>query len=498
MSVVRRLTLIFTLLIVFLLVAVPQSAPAQEQPPINQMRAFWADTYHDGFRNHPQVDALVETVARAGGNTIIMQVRRHGDAWYNQSFEPHAVEPSLAPAAEFDPLQYMLDKAHSMGIKVHAWIVLGPVCPASDPVTQQPTHVCVTHGPRIADPERWTTATFSGKQVSDLDFGHPSAVQYLERVVQNLLQNYPSLDGIHWDYVRYAGPEYGYNQVSIDRFNGAYNRPGGSRPDPYDPLWAQWRRDRVTEVVRRLYIRSKAINPQIQVSAATITWGGAGSETPESWPKSAAYGRVFQDWRAWLEEGILDFAVPMHYFAEGKPQQRDWYNSWLAWDHQHTGKRAIVPGMGAWLNNADEVMAQTQRALAPDATGQTLAGVAFYSYDQPLRGGGNAPRRAFADRLRNEIFAPPAVAPQWPWMTNPTTGMIQGIATIDGQVMPSAAIMLIRDGVWQSDLTAAVDGWYGAVELPPGNYTVIIRDPANSERTNVQQLLVVPGHVASA
>lgn len=467
--------------------------PARAQEPIDQLRAFWVDALNPGFYNHPQVDELVETTARAGANAIIVQVRRHGDAWYNNSFEPRAADPRLAPAGAFDPLAYLIEKAHARGIQVHAWLVISVTCRNADALRGHPQHVCTSHGPGVGDPERWTTATYRGEQVGDLDFGHPSAVSYLERVVQHLLGAYPQLDGLHWDYIRYGGQSYGYNRVSVERFNRAVGRPLDSRPEPADPAWSQWRRDRVTETVRRLYIRAKAIKPTIQISAATITWGGAGSGG--DWQNSAAYRQVFQDWPAWLEEGILDFAIPMHYFAEGSAQQRGWYDGWLAFDRNHTGRRAIAAGIGAWLNSADGNIAQVQRALAPDGLGRALAGVGFFSYAQPVAGASAAVRAAFADQLRAGVFSQPARVPAWPWVFAPTSGMIQGIAVVDGQVAPEAKIALVHNGQWLRDVYAAADGWYGAIELPPGQYTVVITRADG--RQSFAAIGVYPGLVAS-
>ncbi|EFO80141.1 hypothetical protein OSCT_2002 [Oscillochloris trichoides DG-6] len=466
----RRGILLILLLLGIIVGNLPSSTQAQE--PIQQMRAFWVDALHPGFYNHPQVDELVNNVVRANANTIIVQVRRHGDAWYNNSFEPRAALPQLAPAAEFDPLGYLIEKAHSMGIQVHAWVVVSVTCRPTDPLWGHPNHICTTHGPNAQGAERWTTATFNGTQVGDLDFGHPESISYMERVVQHLLQAYPSLDGLHWDYIRLSGMSYGYNQVSLERFNRTYGNPLDYRPDPGDALWSQWRRDRVTELVRRLYIRAKAINPRIQISAATITWGGLGSTG--DWAASSAYRQVFQDWPAWLEEGIIDFAVPMHYFEEGVPRSRAWYDGWLAFDHTHTGRRAIVPGIGAWLNTSVQNIGQVQRALSPNEQGHTLSGVAFYSYAVPFNGSNFNARRAFMDELRNGVFAQPARVPDWPWIVNPTGGHLQGIATVEEQVVPGAKISLIHNGVWLRDIYASADGWFGAVELPPGEYIIAI------------------------
>ena len=481
------------LLLALLLTPAAAATPARAQEPIQQMRAFWVDALNPGFYNHPQVDELVDNVVRAGANTIIVQVRRHGDAWYNNSFEPRAADPRLAPAEAFDPLGYLLAKAHSQGIQVHAWLVVSVACRPTDRLWGHPQHVCTAHGPGAQGAERWTTATFEGVQVGDLDFGHPSSISYMERVVQHLIGAYPALDGIHWDYIRFAGKSYGYNQVSLDRFNSANGRAPGSRPGPDDPAWGQWRRNGVTELARRLYIRAKALKPSIQVSAATITWGGLGSDG--NFAASAAYERVFQDWPAWLEEGILDFAVPMHYFEEGVPRSRGWYDSWLSFDRGRAGRRAIVAGVGAWLNTPEQNLGQVQRALAPDASGRALAGVAFFSYASPRSGANPQSRRAFMDQLRATVFAQPARAPAWPWIASPSGGHLQGIATVGGQVVPGAKISLIRDGVWLRDIFAAGDGWFGAVELPPGAYTVAITAPDG--RQEWRQGAVSPGLVTS-
>ncbi len=467
--------------------------PIQAQQPVEQMRAFWVDSQHPGYRNPAELDTLINDVVRANANTIIAQMRWRGDARYNQSIEPRAVDPKLATAETFDPLAALLEQAHARGIAVHAWVNVSVTCKDGHALQGHPQHVCTTHGPAVSDPERWTTATYQGAQVGDLDFGHPQAVAHMEAVVFHMLRHYPALDGVHFDYMRYGFTDYGYNRVSLDRFNRAYGHSADYRPQPEDPTWSQWRRDRMTELMRRLYIGSKAINPAIQVSVATITWGGSGTANRNDWTNSAAYARVFQDWRGWLDEGIIDFAVPMHYFEEHDPQERAWYDNWLAWDRQNAGRRAIVAGVGVFLNSPDNGIAQVQRALAADAEGRGVAGVAFFSYYVPSPNSTDAGRQAFMDRLKASVFAEPARVPVWPWIANPTSGHIQGIATIDGQIVPAARITLLQNASPVRDLTAASDGWYGAVDLPPGSYTVVIQ--AGDNRTAQHTTTVHAGTV---
>ena len=62
--------------------------------------------------------------------------------------------------------------------------------------------------------------------------------------------------------------------------------------------------------MRRVYLNALAIKPNLKISAALIAFGGIGS-TEASCESREAYWRVYQDWRAWTQEGILDIAIPM-------------------------------------------------------------------------------------------------------------------------------------------------------------------------------------------
>lgn len=476
--------------------AISTTAYAEEQAPMQQMRAFWVPLHEPGLLSPGEVDELVNNVVRANANTIIAQMRRHGDALYNNSLEPRVVRSGLAPADQFDPLAYLIARAHERGIRVHAWLVVSVVCRPGDALNGHPNHLCTAHGPGASGTERWTTETYGGEQVGDMDFGHPAAIIHFENVVQHLIRSYPDVDGVHLDFIRYGDVAYGYNQVSLDRFRRANGLPGNYRPAPKDPAWSQWRRDRVTELVRRVYIRAKAIKPQIEISVAAITWGGLGTYSANDWPNSAAYSTVFQDWRAWLEEGIIDFAAPMMYFEEGVERSRNWYDGWLNFARVNSGRRAVVPGTGAWLNSDAQGIAQIQRALTPDASGNSLPGVALYAYNQPLAGSSFERRRQFMDQLHQSVFAAPAEAPRWPWVYFSSKGHLQGIAAVDGNIVSDYRVSLVKDGQWVRDVPTAYDGWYGAVDLDPGWYTIIVKHPATGAEA-AYDVLIEPGKVTN-
>ena len=67
------------------------------------------------------IAALVRSAKRHGFNTLFVQVRGRGDAYYLGGPEPRAAELTRQPAA-FDPLAQVLETAHAEGLRVHAWV----------------------------------------------------------------------------------------------------------------------------------------------------------------------------------------------------------------------------------------------------------------------------------------------------------------------------------------------------------------------------------------
>ncbi|HEY2595522.1 MAG TPA: family 10 glycosylhydrolase, partial [Chloroflexota bacterium] len=184
------------------------------------------------------------------------------------------------------------------------------------------------------------------------------------------------------------------------------NRVPTTQPAPDDPDWIAWRRDQVTALVRRIYTETKAVKPGVAVTAAVVAWG-RGPVTDADWQKQPAYSAVLQDWRAWLQQGIVDYLLPMDYFRESS-EQATWFDTWTQWQVTFADRRGIVLGLGSYLNSGDDVLAQLARARA-----LRPMGVALYSYaalNADLADASTSDRLAFAEQLRS-IFTRPAPVP---------------------------------------------------------------------------------------
>jgi uncharacterized lipoprotein YddW (UPF0748 family) len=471
----KRKWFVWLSLFVWLLMAlVPE--PTRADAPPREFRAFWVDAFHDGFKTPAQVDKLIADVQKSHANAIIVQVRRRGDAYFSKALEPRTEDPALQPG--FDALAYLIDKAHQAKpqIEVHAWLATLPIWNSATP-PKSPQHVYNTHGPSAQGRDYWLMNRFDGVNRSGADYvldpGHPDALDYTVEQYLNVVRQY-DVDGIHLDLVRYMGPEWGYNPVSVERFQ----KQTGTTvlPDPQDEQWKAWRREQVTFLMRKVYLKAIAIRPDIKVSAAVIAWG-AGPTTPEEYRQSAPYAQVMQDWDEWLRNGWIDMAIPMNYDREHVPTQKLWFDQWIEWEKDHQYQRQIVIGPAAYLNSISGTLEQVKRAQTPSAEGHRAAGVSLYSY--AVTNKDNLPNDSLYTALSQPnpygepVFAAPAEIPDMPWKSRPTKGYLMGQLTdASGQPVDGAIVEIKGHGSNRYESKTDGSGFFGLSDLPPGNYLV--------------------------
>lgn len=182
-----------------------------------------------------------------------------------------------------------------------------------------------------------------------------------------LATNY-AVDGLHFDYIRYSerGSPYthnvwGYHPGAVARFNTLHGHTGTPAAD--DPDWLQFRRDQVTALVRKTWLSVRAARPEVCVSAACIAWGLAPVDaTAAAFESSSAHRQVLQDWRGWLEEGIVDLAVPMVYQHYGVSPGPQLFDDWGLRAREYQAGRSVAVGIGFWLNSIRDNLTQIRLA----------------------------------------------------------------------------------------------------------------------------------------
>jgi len=472
----------------------------------DEYRAYWVDTFRTPFATPADVKRIVDAAVDSNANALFVQVRRRGDAWYLDASEP------LAETLDgtFDPLRAMLDLAHSRGIQVHAFVIVGAVFrgdPAVDPVPRDPHHVFLQHfwdaktRKPFRGPRQWGTRTNKGRYLfsSDwyADLGHPQAAAYTADVLLHLVRAY-DIDGLHLDRVRYPESPHadvGYNETSVARFRTRYGR----LPRAKDPLWNDWRREQVTNFVRRVSLGAKAIRPSITISAALISWG-TGPGANGGFRNTDAYRVAFQDWEGWLREGIIDAGSPMLYKREHVPAEKKQFDDWLQFlvTTAHTNRRAALPGIGAYLNSIEGTLRQARRARAANADGiiffamgdtkpwsilanSTNDAVRHNPYAIPVAGiyTPKRPNEEFFLALRKStdgqtafertdlpLFAATLPAPR---QAEEANGAVMGYAEGDGTLVTVESLATHDRRTTRTD----GNGFFGMLGLAPGEYRVV-------------------------
>ena len=507
-----------------LALVLPLGGTSSARAATSEFRAFWVDAFGDGIYDEDQVDKLVAAAKAANVNALVVQIGRRGDCFCGRASMPRT-QAAIAPYP-YDPLDTVIAKAHAAGIQVHAWIITTAMWNSSVP-PRDPRHVFNLHGPMTTGYDNWLGVRYDGALREGtspsanwfFDPGHPAAAAYIAEMFLSVARNY-DIDGLNFDRVRYPDLQvqpwpndgaWGYNAVALGRFQAATGR--GDLPLPNDPAWQQWRRDQVTNIVRKVYVEAHALKPRLRISADTITYG-AGPQELGGWEQSRPYRETLQDWRAWLEEGILDTNIPMNYKREHRDDQRRWYEEWNEFAKDHQYGRSTTVGSALYLNTIANSVIQVRKALAPSASGRTGIGWVGYSYRTPDDQANAGLRTSDASRAEltraltqaseydaqlPPVFAEPAAVPGTPWTSAPTRGHVAGTVATDTGVPFDQIRVELRDpetdAVLASHLTDG-SGYFAFVDVLPGRYKVFVPDDPRATGKRVALTDVTAGAVS--
>ncbi|MCF7855137.1 MAG: family 10 glycosylhydrolase [Candidatus Pacebacteria bacterium] len=317
-----------------------------------EFRGVWCHRGY-GIKNWSWEQTL-QRLEDAGFNTVMPNMMDAVQAWYPSRILYSRWKESKAG----DPLDACLRAARGHNIDVHVWMMVLRFGDTADKGTMQRLENC-------------------GRTQVDV---HGNAAQYWlcpnspdnrRRVLQAVAEvahRYP-IDGLHLDYVRFAGANYCYCSHCRGRFEAMV----GHRIEPWPSAvrensqlarqWAMFRQQTITSLVRTINTVVDQVRPGIALSAAVFPDPNRAGEV------------VGQDWSSWAENDYVDFICPMNYtsnrhaFAQLLHKQTNRLEG--------TGTR-LYPGIGLRSEelNAVEVIEQI-KAVRAARTG----GFVVFEYD---------------------------------------------------------------------------------------------------------------------
>lgn len=289
-----------------------------------EIRGVWVSTvanidlnqWVDDQQYKNEIISILNRAQSLNMNTIFFQIRSMNDAMYPSELAPYSrfIKGAQGEGLDWDILRFTIDEAHKRGLELHAW--LNPYRIANMPAETTHAEMLATlHADNFAKKNphlvlKQTNAPSGGTATFILDPGRPEVRQYLSDVIEEVLTNYPDVDGIHFD-------DYFYVTTTEDAQTFInYN------PTNISTL-ADWRRNNVDMMIKNVHDIVEDFNitngkkVKFGVSPGGI-WANKSTHPDGSnstgWQ---SYVSLFADTRKWVKEEWLDYILPQLYWDFG-------------------------------------------------------------------------------------------------------------------------------------------------------------------------------------
>ena len=219
--------------------------------------------------------------------------------------------------------------------------------------------------------------------------GNPATADYIASICREIVENY-DVDGISLDYIRYPEAVYKFSDDNLC--------PKGINK-------ADWKRENITRIVRKVHDVVKPIKPWVKLSSSPVgKYRDLSRYSAKGWN---CYNAVYQDPQGWLRDNLQDVLFPMMYF------QGDHYYPFLFDWRENSYGHPVVPGLGIYFLDPREGKWQLNevRAEMHTARNSGIGGMAFYRGEFLTKN-----CKGLYDACEQEFFPYPALVPPMTWM----------------------------------------------------------------------------------
>lgn len=325
-----------------------------------------------------KIDEMFERCVELNMNAVFVQVRPFADALYDSTYFPWSAVVAGVQGNDpgYDPLEYMVEKSHLLGLEIHAWV--NPYR-----ITAEYTGKAADAVATLSDDNQakiWYESEYEQENRNVLVYGkqlyyNPASSEVRNLItngIKEIVQNY-DVDGIHFD--DYFYPTFSTGNVE-DSFDAEeyhdYVNSGGTKSI------AQWRRENVNTLIAKVYKAIKTIDKE-------CVFGVSPAGNINNLRSNLQY---YVDIDTWMqEEGYIDYICPQIYwgFENGTYSYDNVYNQWNALERRDGVKlyigiasyKAGTSSTKEWDSNDD--ILQRQIEYGREAGGSD--GYIFFRYD---------------------------------------------------------------------------------------------------------------------
>lgn len=308
-----------------------------------------------------------DNIADLGFNTVYVQVRAFGDAYYDSELFPSGEQFNGTIGTEncFDALQVMIDCAHDRGLSIHAWV---------NPMRLMTPNQIENIDDSYTIKKWYKSGRYNGKYIvrsGDRLYLNPAYDEVTDLIadgISEIVGRY-KVDGIQIDDYFYPTTEESFDKA-------AYSASGTKLS------LSEWRTENVNKMVKKLY-------NAVHNGSNSAVFGISPQGSVENNLKE-----LYADVKTWCaESGYCDYILPQVYFGfeSSALPYSDVIKQWD--DMVKSPDVKLVIGLAAykigaedkwagsgkseWINGSDIIARQMAEAKALGNYG----GVAIYRYD---------------------------------------------------------------------------------------------------------------------
>lgn len=325
-----------------------------------------------------KIDTMFERCVELNMNAVFVQVRPFSDALYQSKYFPWSsvVAGTQGTNPGYDPLEYMVTKAHALGLDIHAWV--------------NPYRVTATYSGTVASAMKalsddnpakiWYNSENEEENRNVLNYEkqlyyNPASADVRNLItngVKELVKNY-DVDGIHFD--DYFYPTFTAKNVETAFDAEEYNDYvyGGG-----DKTIAQWRRNNVNLLIAKVYKAIKLIDED-------CVFGVSPAGNINNLRSDLQY---YVDLDTWMnKEGYIDYICPQIYwgFENGTYSFDTVYDQWVQLERREGLKIYIgIAAYKAGTSNTEEWSSKSnilKRQIVYGREDGNTDGFLFFRYD---------------------------------------------------------------------------------------------------------------------
>ena len=336
--------------------AVPSASPASQTGEAEEetLVGVWvpyfsldtAEHTQEAFEEHYR--QIAQTAQEKGINAMFVHVRPFSDALYPSAYYPwsHILTGTQGRDPGYDPLQFMIDTTHQLGMEFHAWINPLRVKTAETPAALADNNPYGTLG---AESPGYFMEYDGGVYLNP---AYPAVRSLIAGGAAEIAQNY-DVDGIHFDDYFYPSEDTSLDSAAYETYTQTVEQPL--------PL-LEWRAANINAMVAQVYESVKAAREEVVF----------GISPQGNIQNDQAMGADVKTWAA--VPGYVDYLAPQLYFSfenQALPYQQA-LEEWVALPRRqglklYAGLALYKAGTdadgGTWLTRDNIIALQAEAAL---------------------------------------------------------------------------------------------------------------------------------------